>query len=541
MSTGPRAVVAAASYRFDVGDLVQWQDGNAYGRVVDRTADGTFDDEITTGSGEDADQEITGTEDEPAYLLSVYEEAGEDQDAFWVPQEADGEEIRVAHLEETLMSWDISDDKVAPADVEGAAPAATVRASTQLAAPSDVADGLEGVVWASGEHRLYVNGEPTRVYVPPETIPQTFDQVQAAIADGEVPIGFDHPEPGSVAAETPVGELGRATDVAMAADEDAIVLTDSEWTNDRALEAAEAGEFDDFEFSIVGSIPIEYEGGEPKTTASGALVTQAASIDRIDVVETGAVDGAQVGRVPELAAALAQRLPARSAAATVRAATSAPSDTSTDMNDITTDPESLEAAESALEQAADTIDEQDDRIESLEAEKAALEKDSEALAEIAAAHGLNPEDDEFEAQAVVDAHTEDLRREIAELEAKLPSHDVDEDGVDERVEQLAGSGVQALEALAGRRYRERAQAKQRRQARGGAVAASEQGSPVGAGAGGANEDAEDLADAVLTAREVQQAQAEGISAAEYLQREYDVDATQYGSEPELMAALGGGN
>jgi cell division protein FtsL len=212
--------------------------------------------------------------------------------------------------------------------------------------------------------------------------------------------------------------------------------------------------------------------------------------------------------------------------------------------DITTDPESLEAAEAALEQAADTIDDKDERIESLEATKADLkaeiadlETDSEALAEIAAAHDLNPDDEEFEAQAVVDAHTEDLRREIAELEASLPSHDVQEDDVDDRVDALAGSGVQELEAMAGRRYREQAQAQQRRQSRSGAIAASQQGA---VGGGSPNEDVEDLANGVLTAREVKRAEAEGISAAEFVEREYDVDPSEYGSEPKLMAAMSNG-
>jgi len=62
------AVEYKVDYRYDIGDKVSWN--NTSGSVRDRTKDGCFSEEI------DGDQEICGTEDDPAYLIEVDNDEG---------------------------------------------------------------------------------------------------------------------------------------------------------------------------------------------------------------------------------------------------------------------------------------------------------------------------------------------------------------------------------------------------------------------------------------------------------------------------------
>ena len=70
------------------GDWVQWEDGSAHGKVIDRKTDGCFSDRI------DGDHEICADEDDPVLLIEHYDsETGESTDT------------NVAHKASTVNSW----------------------------------------------------------------------------------------------------------------------------------------------------------------------------------------------------------------------------------------------------------------------------------------------------------------------------------------------------------------------------------------------------------------------------------------------------
>jgi hypothetical protein len=549
------SLAAAEGTQFDVGDFVQGSSsgGTWRGVVIDVTTDGTFSERIRDGSGEQADQSVEGTEDDPAYLIQVMQE----RDDGWVPGQA-----RPAHQESSVDSWDVSESSIAelPSSMEGTR---SFTAQIEAADPAGAsADGLKGIVWASGQHDLWVNGEPTSVHVPEDTISDTFDRLQARMQAerSEVKIGFDHPDDDSVAAQTALGEIGVAQEFSQDSVEgrEAITMRESEFTNSKAVEAAEAGSFEDVGFSIVGNIALATgSDGQPKKRDDGALQVAATEIHRVDVVPDQAVEGAKNGNLPELAAAAeaAGRMAAsspnqapdgfvrtlRAAAGSIEADTDQAEANTSHMTDgdFPTDPEDLDAAKAALNQASDTVEAKQEQVEDLEAEVSDLQDQADHFRQIAASQGVDPDSDDFEAQDVVDAFTEDLRAEIADLEAALPKFDTEDR--ESRQEDLAGKPISELEAMAGERWRQFGRSKAKRDELSAAVAADESvGSVESAGSGGSQEDADQAAKGVLRARELAEASDAGQSPAEYVDSNYGIEASEYDSERELQAKMSGG-
>lgn len=449
-------------------------------------------------------------------------------------------------------------------DMQASEPfACQIEAAADSQAPEADPDaaGLHGIIWASGTHDLWVNGEATRVHVPEETIPETFERLQQRMQAGEPPkIGFDHPDQDSVAAQTPLGEIGVAREFAQASDGDreTIVMQESEFTNNKAVEAAEAGSFDGMGFSIVGNIALATDqDGQPKKNDEGALLVEGTEIQRIDVVPDQAVEGAKHGNLEPLAsaAAAAGQVAADSPnqspdgfVRTLRAAAGSIEDPDanashmtdgTDGDDFPTDPDDLEAAKSALTQASDVVEQKQEKIEELQAEKSDLEDQAEHFRQIAASQGVDPDSDDFEAQQVIDAFTEDLRAEIADLEAALPKYDTEDR--EARSEELEGKPISELEAMAGERWREFGRSKAKRDELNAAVAASEEvGSVEAAGGSGNGSDADEAAQEVLRARELAEAQDAGQSPAEYVEAQFGIERTEYDSPAELQAQMSGG-
>jgi len=458
--------------------------------------------------------------------------------------------------------------RVAAGDLEDADQApefsASVAASRSFTAHVEAADageasedGLRGIVWASGQHDLWVNGDPTPVFVPEGTIPETYQRVQDRVEAGEPPsIGFDHPDDDSVAAQTALGEIGVAEEFSQDTLDDgreAVVMRDSEFTNPKAVEAAEAGSFDGFGFSIVGNIALQEDGGEPVQRDDGSVVVEATEIQRIDLVPDQAVDGASNGNLPELAAAAeaAGRLAAsspnqapeglvrtlRAAAGSINEIAAADTAHMTD-EDIPTDPEDLDAAKAALTQASDTVEAKQEQIEELQGQVASLSDEAEHFREIAASQGVDPDDEEFTPQDVVDAFSEDLRAEIADLEAALPKYDLEDQ--DNRVDDLAGKPLSELEAMAGERWRAFGRSKAKRDELSAAVAADETVGSVESEATDP-EETDQAARSVMTAREIHAANARGQDPTDFIESEHGVSPGEYSSEHELQAAIGGGD
>lgn len=375
---------------------------------------------------------------------------------------------------------------------------------------------FRGTIWASGVHNLSLSGKPTKVWVPPETIEPTFNKVKQGVSNHDVSIGFDHPESDSVAASTAIGELGVITDVKLSESGDKIVMDDSVITNNKARNALEAGDFSDADYSIVGSYSVDTTANPPGN--ADATLTDV-EISRVDIVGNGAVREANVNRnIPTLAAKLESvdaNRPVSEYANELRAAAGTDNGQST-MYDFDTEPEDLEAARTALSEAADEVEE-------IEAQREDLEKYKKAVANIAAAFDLSLEDDDPSeiAASAVDTATEDLRREVAELESDVLDEDTD---VDSRVEDLCGWQPEKLEAHAGelaRKYRKQggaddgARAVSRKEMNGGTVNAADA------------EELEEKADWALGPMEASDASQSGMSASEYISEEYDIDPSNY--------------
>jgi len=405
-----------------------------------------------------------------------------------------------------------------------------------------VEDGLSGVIWAAGEHTVNMNNEPTTLHVPPETIEPTYERLKSRMEAGDKPsIGFDHPDSDSVAANTALGEIGKFSDIALSEDRTQIVLTDSEYTNNQAVRAAEAGSFDEYEFSIVGAIGAETtEAGERKTTDSGAIEVAAVRIDRADVVPDGAIGGPPVGVMPEVAASagIAKRSPELPASGFAE-------QEGTSMQDFNKGQtfDSVEAANEAIRDATNVIEAKDEKISELQSAKEELKAQAEAFSQVAASHGVDIEADDASTQDVIDAHTESTRREIAQLEASIPKYDTEEDEIDSRAEDLTGRSINDLELRAGKLSREAYKADARRDDLGKAVTAGEQGGAGSAGGGGsgggqANEELQEMADSALGPIEAQEADTHyDGDYVEYLREEHGVEASNHRSDMAIISTM----
>lgn len=404
-------------------------------------------------------------------------------------------------------------------------------------------DALRGIVWAAGDHDLSLGGNPTGVRVPAETVDQTFDWLTEDIQDDGVGIGFDHPDRDSVAAQTGLVEIGEADAVGLSETGDEIVLTDSTLTNDQAVAAAADGQFDQLDFSVVADVAVREDDNGETVTENGRVVLDAVRITRIDVVNDGAVASASIttdqSDLPSLqqtvAAAVADPS-ARSDAVDALRASAAALQTNMDNNStgISTDPTDLSAARSELSAAADMI-------EQLEGEKATLK---DAFTSVVAAHDADVDPSDVDdapdaaAQAVIDAATVELRKEIAQVEADLAKYDTDD--VPKRTEQLKGSDAEEL-----RRRRDRVKAEaydreQRRQSKGAAAARQDTVGRSSATGGDTDADlkAEDMAKKALDGRDRLTVETtDSLSASQLLRDSYGIDASAYQDVDELRTAV----
>jgi len=79
--------------KFNQDDFVEWNNGSAHGQIIEWTNDGTFNSRI------DGDISVSGTEDDPAALIQIYQE----EENGWA-----GTDTTVAHKFSTLNEWNPS-------------------------------------------------------------------------------------------------------------------------------------------------------------------------------------------------------------------------------------------------------------------------------------------------------------------------------------------------------------------------------------------------------------------------------------------------
>lgn len=481
---------------------------------------------------------------EEAYQVAVEHlvEAGEYDDADDAPEM----DIEAASVPEIIGAAE--DGRLtasAPAENFQDGPDATVRLSADAADGDDA--GLAGIVWGAGDHDLSLGGRPTPVRVPAETIRPTFEAMKEDIASGDVTLGFDHPGPDSVAARTGIVDIGTADGVGLSADEQYIVLTDSTLTNDQAAKAAEAGDFDDLDWSVVADVAVRRDDSGQPVMEDGRIVVDATRIQRIDAVDTGAVDAASIERskanLPDLAEqadtvrqAAAGHEPTTDAVQALKASATAYSDT-TDMGNRTFNPEVGDGVpddvREQLNAAADIIDDQEDELEAARAK-------ADGFQSLLQAHGLD--EDDFEtpqaaAQAVIDEQTEDTRREIAEIEADLAKYDVDD--IEARAEELAGTGPADLTNTLNARKAEAFDRQQKAQQKGRAAAQDDATGRANFSGGRQNDsgDADEIALAAMDGQDRIQAEVNGEDPAEYIREEYGLEAGQYDAADALHADI----
>lgn len=426
---------------------------------------------------------------------------------------------------------------------------------------SDGGGPLTGIVWGAGDHDLALGGEPTPVRVPPETIPATFERLKDDLQAGDVTIGFDHPDPDSVAAKTGIVDIGTATGAALSADDRFIVLTDSDLENQQAIEAAERGDFDDLDWSIVADVAIKRDDSGQPVREDGRVVIGATRIRRIDAVDEGAVDQASIERsqaalpdlseqvqmVQDAAAALSKGIEQTDIDAVVQAleaSATAYGDIEAMGNDIDpNDVEDIEDARKQLSAAADVIDEQEQELNAAKAK-------ADAFSGLLAAHDVDAgefDDPAEAAQAVIDDQTEDVRREIAQMEAKLAAFDTDDADVDDRVDALAGRSPTELQNVLNARKAKAFEVQQAKAQKGAAAAKVDQTGEASFAGGQAEAGAEanEIALQAMDGRDRIQAHADGLDPADYVQDEYGLNAAEYENadalHDDIMASIQGSN
>lgn len=171
--------------------------------------------------------------------------------------------------------------------------------NAKLSIPMKAANGkpeVDGRIWSAGLHHVFVNNKPATIYVPEETIMQTFDSIKGLIKDqGRMPIGIDHLSDdvlseNEILAKMNLLDVGEVTKVGT--DGSSIYILDSEITNDTIRWLNYTGELP--AYSIVGAM-------DAKACPSGKAdyVVNSIDVERVDFVEEGGCQVCKVGAQPD--------------------------------------------------------------------------------------------------------------------------------------------------------------------------------------------------------------------------------------------------
>lgn len=152
-----------------------------------------------------------------------------------------------------------------------------------------------GRVWDAGLHNVWVNGNATRLWVPEETILETYDKLQSRLEAEGVSLGIDHLPPHVIEQNKILKKmdlLNVGTALKFGTDGKSIYMTDSEVTNQEIQKLGYEGELPSF--SVVGPIRAD------KCSRDNIdLVLKSLDIKRIDFVEKGGCASCNVGETNE--------------------------------------------------------------------------------------------------------------------------------------------------------------------------------------------------------------------------------------------------
>lgn len=155
---------------------------------------------------------------------------------------------------------------------------------------------VDGRIWSAGIHHVFVNNKPAKIYVPEETIMQTFDSIKGLIKDqGKMPIGIDHLSDdilseNEILAKMNLLDVGNVTKVGT--DGNSIYILDSEITNDAIRGLNSVGELP--AYSIVGAMD-----AKPCPTGKADYVVNSIDVERVDFVQEGGCQVCKVGAQPD--------------------------------------------------------------------------------------------------------------------------------------------------------------------------------------------------------------------------------------------------
>lgn len=157
--------------------------------------------------------------------------------------------------------------------------------------------GAKGRIWKPGIHSVFVDGKPTRVFAPKETIPETYTTWKRTIDEGGgITLGIDH-IPEELIKQFPILKkldplnVGRILEIQT--DGESIYATRSEHTNPLVAELHARGELP--AYSVVAPF-----SAKPCPSGKADLVlNRFTGIKRTDYVEEGGCRDCKVGAVPE--------------------------------------------------------------------------------------------------------------------------------------------------------------------------------------------------------------------------------------------------
>lgn len=254
------------------------------------------------------------------------------------------------------------------------------------------ARALDGKVWSAGLHHVFVNDKPARVYVPTETIMNTFNDMKDTLEkEGSIGIGIDHLsdsvlQDNEILAKMNLLDVGSVGSIVT--DGTGIYIKESNITNDAIRSLHEAGELP--AYSIVGGMD-----AKPCPTGKADYIVEHINVERIDIVGEGGCESCKVGVQPSdviLTAKLSNE-----------------GDESMDIN----------ASEAPVEEVKETEEVVEEPVEEVaEVEEVVEDKKEEVVEE----PKEEPEKEEEEVVAVEEegpSEIEDLKKEIKELKDML--------------------------------------------------------------------------------------------------------------------------
>ena len=153
-------------------------------------------------------------------------------------------------------------------------------------------------IWSKGSMNLWVNNEPRKVYITPESVRNTYEDLQARLTDdGSIPIGIDH-LPEAVIKANPVLEkldllnVGTITAVDYNADNDSIMIKEATLTNPLLKQLYYDNELEGV--SIVAPATVKTCPHD-----KDVLIVDKTTIDRVDIVGEGACPTCKIPKPSE--------------------------------------------------------------------------------------------------------------------------------------------------------------------------------------------------------------------------------------------------